>query len=135
MRLVRASDGQVVAERLRVADTAWSRFRGLMGRARLEPGEALWLEPCSSIHMMFMRFAIDVVFLQRGRREPLVAGAAGEVLKVCSGVPSWVGMAWCPGATAAVELEAGQAERRGVAAGDRLVLEASERVVGRGEQR
>ena len=41
---------------------------GLMGRRRLEPGQGLWIEPCNSIHMFFMRFAIDVVFLDREGR-------------------------------------------------------------------
>ena len=42
-----------------------ARFRGLMLRRRLDPGEALIIEPCSSIHMMFMLFAIDAVFLDK----------------------------------------------------------------------
>lgn len=46
-------------------DHMWERMQGLLGRESLNAGEALWITPCSSIHMLFMRFAIDVAFLDR----------------------------------------------------------------------
>jgi len=113
--LVRESDQRVVASKLEVADSFLSRFLGLMGRARLPEGGALWIEPCSSIHMMFMRFRIDAVFVD----------AEGRVLKVASRVLPWLGMAWCSGAHAVVELEAGAASRAGLAPGDRLLRESA----------
>jgi len=54
--------------RVRVADTFASRFRGLMGRRSLEPGEGLLLVRCGSIHCCFMRFPIDAVYLDRELR-------------------------------------------------------------------
>lgn len=111
MTLVRASDGKALA-RVEVARGFVGRFLGLMFRRRLEPGAALWLEPCSSIHMMFMRFAIDVAFLD----------PEGRVLKVAPRVRPWLGLAACSGARTAVELEAGAAERAGLAPGDVLRL-------------
>jgi uncharacterized membrane protein (UPF0127 family) len=68
MRLLEAGSGRVVAENLELANSSWSRFVGLMGRPGLERGRGLWLEPCNSIHMLFMRFPIDVLFLDRQRR-------------------------------------------------------------------
>jgi uncharacterized membrane protein (UPF0127 family) len=65
VRLYEASSGRVLAERLETARSSWARFRGLMGRAELPPGGGLWLEPCNSIHMFFMRFPIDAVFLDK----------------------------------------------------------------------
>jgi uncharacterized membrane protein (UPF0127 family) len=112
-RLVRERDGAVVAERVELANTFGTRLVGLMGRAGIRAGWALWIEPCSSIHMMFVRFPIDVVFV----------GADKVVLKVVSRVRPWIGLAACLGARSAVELEAGAAERAGLAAGDRLCLE------------
>ena len=68
MRLLDAESGRVVVDDIELARTSWSRFVGLMGRPRLDPGKGLWIEPCNSIHMFFMRFAIDVLFLDRQRR-------------------------------------------------------------------
>jgi uncharacterized membrane protein (UPF0127 family) len=114
-RLEREADGAVVAARVELARTFGKRFLGLMGRAGLAPGAALWLEPESSIHMMFMRFRIDAVFLD----------AQGVVLKVVKGLRPWIGVAACSGSTAIVELAAGEADRAGLAAGDRLRLRAA----------
>lgn len=55
--------GEVVTPLLYRADTMWSRMRGLLGRGALAPSEGLWISPCSSVHMFFMRFAIDAVFI------------------------------------------------------------------------
>lgn len=47
------------------AHTPWRRAKGLLGRASLPPGEALWIRPCNSIHTFFMKFPIDVVFTDK----------------------------------------------------------------------
>lgn len=57
-----------MAEHLVLANTAFKRLRGLLGRAALSPQEALWLRPCNSVHTWWMRFAIDVIFLDRELR-------------------------------------------------------------------
>lgn len=57
-----------MADNLVLANTALRRLRGLMGRKALAPNEALWLRPCNSIHTFWMRFAIDVVWLDRKLR-------------------------------------------------------------------
>ena len=48
-----------------VATSMWSRMRGLLGRRSLDEGAGLLIDPCSSIHMFFMRFPIDVVYLNK----------------------------------------------------------------------
>src|SRR5258706_5009892 len=58
-------NGTIVCERCVVAESLLSRSKGLLGRRELAPGEGLLLRPASSIHMFFMRFPIDVVFLDR----------------------------------------------------------------------
>lgn len=63
-----AAGGVVLAERLRVAHTHWARLRGLLGTKSLPPGDGLWLKPCNQIHMIGMRYALDVVFLDDERR-------------------------------------------------------------------
>jgi uncharacterized protein len=103
--------GDVVVERCWVADKPWSRMRGLLGRSELPMGEGLLLKPCGSVHMFFMRFAIDVVFLDR---ELAVVGVV-PVLR------PWR-TAGRRGAKAALELPAGEAARRGIEPGERLRL-------------
>jgi uncharacterized membrane protein (UPF0127 family) len=104
--------GPVVAERGELATTMWSRTRGLLGRAGMEEGEGLWIQPTSSIHMWFMRFPIDVVW----------AAADGRVLKLTREIKPWR-MAWCRRAKVALELPAGTIDRAGVEVGDHLVIE------------
>jgi len=74
-----AARGGDIAERVEVASNPWSRFWGLMGRRGLDPGHGLLIKPCSSIHMFFMRFPIDVVFLDRDN----------VVVKVVHGIKPW----------------------------------------------
>lgn len=125
MRLVRERDGAVVAERLELADSFLRRLRGLMGRRALPAGRGLWLEPCASIHMMFVPFAIDVLWVARSAARPLGVGARAEVLEVHPAVRPWLGAAWCRGASGAIELAAGRAEGLALAPGDLLSVEAA----------
>src|SRR5690349_21122530 len=101
MRLVR-DDSSVVCERCVVAATPWRRFKGLLGRSGLDDGEGLLIRPTSSIHMFFMRFPIDAVFLD----ENLV------VRKVVPELKPWR-IAAARGAKSVVELPVGAAERAG----------------------
>jgi uncharacterized protein len=60
---LKSSDGDSI--RCEVSATFWSRFMGLMGKPGLPQGEGLLIAPCNSIHMFFMRFSIDALFLDR----------------------------------------------------------------------
>jgi uncharacterized membrane protein (UPF0127 family) len=106
-------DGRVVVERCALANGFLTRLRGLLGRRGLEPGEGLLLSPSSSVHTLFMRFPIDVVFLDRGL---LVVGVSADVRP-------WR-LAGRRGARHVLELPAGQAEACGIHAGERLTLAA-----------
>ena len=86
-------------------------MKGLLGRRSLLPGEGLLLKPAGSVHTWFMRFPIDVVFLDRELR----------VLAVRSDLRPWR-MAAQRGAHSTLELAAGEAVRRGIRVGDRLRL-------------
>src|SRR4051794_30761724 len=108
---VRRDGGSPVCERCLVADGPLARMRGLLGRTELPPGEGILLRPASSVHTAFMRFPIDVVFLDR----ELV------VLHVAADVAPWR-TASRRRARVVLELAAGEAARRGLAAGDRLEL-------------
>lgn len=101
--------GVCLATRAAIASSAWARFRGLMMRRSLEPGQGLVIQPCGSIHMMFMRFAIDAVFYDRDLR----------VTHVARGVRPWVGISFGRrGAKGVIELPVGAAAA--VQPGDQL---------------
>jgi uncharacterized protein len=91
------------------AHTFWQRLGGLLVRPRLRAQEALVLAPCSSVHTAFMRYPIDVVFVDKH----------GQVLKVAQHLKPWRA-AWCWGAQAAIELLAGQAQAHGIARGQKM---------------
>lgn len=114
MALVRNLDtGNIVVQQLEVASTHWSRFRGLMMRGSLAPGEGLLIEPCSSIHMMWMRFGIDAIWLDDD----------WQVTRVSRGVRPWVGLArGGRGAKRVIELASSAAA--GVEAGHRLEVQS-----------
>lgn len=99
-------DGAVVCEHCFLAETMFTRLRGLLGRRGLSEGEGMLLRPASSIHTGFMRFTIDAVFLDK----------ANQVVKVADEVRPWR-MRACRGARAVLELPAGAAARRGLQPG------------------
>ena len=108
----------LVAHRVAVADTFWTRFLGLMGRSALAPDEGLWLRGVNNVHMFFMRFPIDCIFLG-----PSDADGARRVVAVRHALPPWRGVVWyARGATGVVELAAGTAARSGTQVGDRVTL-------------
>ena len=109
-------DGRAVCERCSIADSFFPRLRGLLGRRTLPPGQGLLLYPCSSIHMLFMRFAVDAVFLDRDLR----------VVRVVPNLRPWR-LAACRGTRSVLELAAGEAERRGIRPGETLALVAPAR--------
>ena len=77
----------VLATDLESADGLWAKFMGLMGRADLADGHGLWLPDSNGIHMMFMRFAIDAVFVGA----PDAAGTR-PVLSVHPRLRAWLGL-------------------------------------------
>jgi uncharacterized membrane protein (UPF0127 family) len=106
---LRDENGTVVCDRCVVARNPLSRMRGLLGRAGLEGGEGILLDPARSIHTAFMRFPIDAVFLDADRR----------VLSVARDLRPWRA-AGKRGARAVLELPAGEAKRVGLRVGARL---------------
>ena len=107
------SRDSVLAEHLEIAASLWARFMGLMGRRSLAAGHGLWLGG-NGIHMMFMRFPIDAVFLGR-------AGEDGgrKVVSVHRSLRPWVGLVpFARGADGVLELPTGSIDRSGTQVGD-----------------
>jgi uncharacterized protein len=111
--LRREDDGRVVCERCVIADTLPRRLRGLLGVGGLPPGEGIVLRPGWSIHTAFMRFPIDVVYVD----------ADQVVMKVVPNLKPWRAST-CRGARDVVELAAGECARRGLQPGDRVTWAA-----------
>jgi uncharacterized protein len=105
--------GAVLAHRAERAAAPIARLRGLLGRQSLPDGEALVIEPCTSIHTFFMRFAIDAVFLSRDLR----------VIRAISSLKPWRATRLYPRAALAVELPGGTLLRTGTREGDVLEIE------------
>ena len=112
MVLVNARNDVTIASDVNLALTRAERRKGLLGRDSLDPSAALVISPCSSIHTMFMRFPIDVIFLDRDNR----------VVKVITAMKPWRTALGGRGAQSALELEAGALEANGLQPGDVIAL-------------
>lgn len=98
-----------------VADRGARRRKGLLGRDGLAREEGLWIVPCEAVHTFGMRFAIDLVYLDRGRK----------VKKVRSNVAP-MRLSGCLSAHSVLELAAGTVHRTGTQPGDLLEFSAAE---------
>lgn len=113
LRVTNRTRGKILADRAEEARAFFVRMRGLMGRRELAIGEGLHLVPCNSIHMFFMRFAIDAVFLDKELR----------VVKLIPALPPWRATRVYWKAHSVLELPAGVASGAGTQEGDQLVFE------------
>ncbi len=115
LTLVNTSENTILVDRLTIADRPVARMIGLLGRNDLPPSDGLLIKPSNAIHMMFMNFAIDAVFLDR----------EWLVLKVVHDLRPWR-MAACAGASMVLELRAGTAALKNLEPGHRLALTKSD---------
>ena len=106
--------GQTMATQILTAFDSASRRKGLLGRDSLDPGSALVIAPCNSIHTWFMRFAIDVAFVTKD----------GRILKIRSGLGPWR-LSMAARAFAVIELPAGSLASSDTVEGDRVFLETA----------
>jgi len=115
LRAVNRTRGALLATDMERADSPWARALGLLGRAALAPGEGLHILPCRSVHTCFMRFPIDVLYLDQSCR----------VVKTVADLRpfrfSWGGRR----AHSVLELPAGTVAATGTNVDDRLILEPS----------
>src|SRR5688572_33489701 len=76
-KVINERNGVVVAAMATLANNPWTRMKGLLGKRGLDPAEALIIRPCGSVHTAFMRFSLDLIFVDK----------AGSVLKIARRVP------------------------------------------------
>lgn len=112
VRIYNLTRDSEVADRVLLAGDGRSRRKGLLGREGLDKGEGLWIVPCEAVHTFWMRFAIDLVYLDRHHR----------VLKTRSSVPPWR-LSGCLRAHSVVELRAGTIDEMQIMRGDRLAMD------------
>lgn len=110
-RVLNLTRNAILATRLTVADSPRTREKGLLGRDGLSAGEGLWIVPCQAIHMFFMRFAIDLVYIDRKKR----------VRKTRNSVAPWR-ISVCLSAHSVLELPAGVVRETGTQRGDLLQI-------------
>lgn len=110
VRIVNLSRGVVLAEAAEVAETFSARRRGLLGKEGLPEGGGLLIVPCRQVHTLGMRFALDVIFLDRN---------LGVIRTVKDLRPGRISP-FVLRAQAALELPAGVVGKTGTRAGDRL---------------
>ena len=111
---VNETRGSTLAETVETAASLWGRFMGLMGRRSLAAGRALWLPGDNGIHMFFMRFPIDAVFLGRP-----AADGSRTVVAAKRDLRPWTGLVpFVRGAAGVLELPVGSIDASGTVAGD-----------------
>jgi len=96
-----------IAASIEVASSGAKRSKGLLGRDGLDPGTGIWIVPCEAVHTFGMRFAIDLIYLDRSHR----------IRKLCDSVPPWR-ISGCLRAHSVVELSAGALRSSEVQVGD-----------------
>jgi len=104
--------GTVLGDAIDLADTSEKRRTGLLKHTHLEPGTGLWIVPCESVHTFFMKFAIDLVYID----------SKHKVRKVRHAVPAWR-LSACLTAHSILELPPGTAKETNTVAGDSLAIE------------
>lgn len=111
-QLTRA-DGTTQPLSLERADRLWPRLKGLLGQRSLAPTQGIWLKPCNSVHCLFMRFSIDVLYLDSAQR----------IIAIRADLKPWR-MSLCLPAKSVIELAAGECQRLGLTIGDQIQCES-----------
>jgi uncharacterized membrane protein (UPF0127 family) len=109
LKIQNLTRGTEIASCLEVADTPSTRNKGLLGRTGLPSGGGLWIVPCASVHTFFMKFPIDLVYIDRRKK----------VKKVRSRVGPWR-LSACFFAHSILELPAGTVNNTQTRRGDQL---------------
>jgi uncharacterized membrane protein (UPF0127 family) len=112
VRVDNLTRGSSLAEHCRVAASLRERTVGLLATPSLPAGEGLLIERTQSIHMFFMRYAIDVVFVD----------GQSKVTRTVTGLRPWRVIWWARGARDCLELPVGAIDASGTVRGDQLVI-------------
>ena len=109
MQVANLTRNTVIATALEVADSSAKRNKGLLGRKGLDPGTGLWIVPCEAVHTFWMKFPIDLIYLDRDHC----------IRKLRSSVPAWR-LSGCLSAHSVLELPSGTILGSQTQTGDKL---------------
>jgi uncharacterized protein len=115
--IVNTTTGEVIADKVKIAQTFVSRSVGLLDRVSLLKGEALVINPCNSIHMFFMKFSIDVLYLDKNNR----------IIKIVTDLKPWR-LSQALFAQKVVELESGTIAQMRIKCGDIVKIQENSTV-------
>lgn len=109
-QLKNITKSQILAKNVREARSLWSRTKGLIGSDTLPKEETLWISYCNSIHTFFMKYPIDVIFVDKNLR----------IKQVKFNVRPWSVLLPVWGATSVFEFESGKLDFTNLEVGDQL---------------
>ena len=113
MQAIDRTSGKELALHLALADTLFTRLKGLLGKGSLPAGAGLWIKPCNSIHTFGMKFPIDVLFLDKEKR---VVGIARTLR------PNRISRIYAD-ASSVIELPAGTIDTAGSSIGNEVAID------------
>lgn len=113
MNIYNSTQNNLIADNVKVADNFFSRSVGLLSRKALSEGEALIIKPCCSIHTFFMKFEIDVLFIN----------SKGKIIALYGNVKPWRILPIHLTSSYVIELPAGQITMKNICLGDIIRIE------------
>ena len=111
MKKLILSSGTIIS--IKIADAFWDRLIGLIGTSFLAKNQGLLISPCNSIHMIGMKFPIDVIYVDKNL----------EIIKVVEGVRPWYGWSVCLKADSVIELGKGTVSDNNIHVGEKIKIE------------
>lgn len=116
IKIVNARTGRDVAHKARLAENFWTRAVGLIGKQSFDKGEGLIFPRCNSVHTFFMRFSLDLIFVNKD----------GVVTSIIENIQKWRISPFISGTSKVIELPTGTIKDSGTMIGDKLLFEQSE---------
>jgi uncharacterized membrane protein (UPF0127 family) len=114
MKIINKTNNSLIAEEVILANTPFKRIKGLLGKKEFRKSQALILDPCNSIHTFFMRFSIDILFMDKNNK----------VIKAISCLKPFKFTPIVFGAAFAIELPSGTIQSLCIQKDDTLLLES-----------
>lgn len=111
MILIDASQEIIIAKEVRDATTFWQRLLGLLGKKDLSVEQGLIIEPCKIVHTFFMKFALDIIFLNQRDR----------VVNIIENMPPNRISPFINEAQVVVELKAGVSKNKEIRLGNKII--------------